>query len=370
MLDRPTHQPAMIPSSDEQEMLRNIARTWAQNESPVSAWRKMRDAENGRGYEPATYAAMAELGWTGIVLGEEFGGSDLGWSCFGIVVEELGRTLVASPLVASTLAGAAIAIGGDAAQKARWLPQLARGELVAALAIDEGPRHEAEAQDAIATRVENGRIHGRKAFVAEGGNANVLVVVTTSGLHLVAADDPAVIRERRDLVDRRDCATIAFGGASAEALACAGEDLLPRLLDIARAITAAEMLGMASAAFEITLGYLKQRVQFGRTLASFQALQHRMAALFMEIELTRSVVESALAALDANDDTARASALAKARANDCLHLVTNEMTQLHGGIALTDEHDAGLFLKRARVLEQSWGRSSYLRDLYGRRSGC
>ena len=127
--------------NEEQEMLRDMARDWATEKSPVTELRKVRRDGAPEAYDPAAYATMAEMGWTGVIIPEEHGGSDFGWLSLGLVVEELGKTLTASPLIASTVAASAILLGGTEEQKAKWLPGLSSGEIKATLAVDEGPRH-------------------------------------------------------------------------------------------------------------------------------------------------------------------------------------------------------------------------------------
>lgn len=356
----------MAKLSEEQVMLRDMAQTWVRNESPVTKWRAVRDAGEAAGYDPAVYADMAGMGWTGIIIPEAHGGSEFGWMSLGLVVEELGRTLTASPLVASSIAAGAIVLGGSDEQKAKYLPAIADGSLVATLAVDEGPCHDPAAITAI---VSGGKLTGTKAFVAEGDSAQLFVVAATDGLYLVDGSDAGVQRSRRHMVDFRSHAEVRFDGAAADKLANGSDKLLDQVLDRARIITACEMFGMTQQAFDTTLAYLKQRVQFGQVLATFQALQHRMAGLFSEIELTRSAIETALVTLDMGGDAAEAAVLAKTRANDTLHVMSREAIQLHGGIGMTDEYDVGFYLKRARPLEQAWGSSSYLRDRFARLNG-
>lgn len=348
----------MAVLNEEQEMLRDMARDWATNESPVSAWRKVRASGDPRAYDEAAYATMAQMGWTGIVIPEEHGGSDFGWLSAGLVVEELGKTLTASPLVASTVAASAIMLGGTDAQKARWLPRLASGEATGALAIDEGPRHD---PTRIAARAEGGRLTGTKHFVHEAHGASLFVVAAADGLYLVEPGE-GVSLSARTLVDERSHAEMQFANAPAEKLEAGGADLLDQVLDRARVLTAAEMLGMAQQVFDMTLAYLKQRVQFNQVLATFQALQHRMADLYGDLAMMRSAVEGGLVALDAGTGIPAAATLAKAEANRVLRLITNEGIQLHGGIGMTDEYDVGFYLKRARVLEQSYGSRAFLTE--------
>ncbi len=355
----------MAVLSEEQEMLRNMARNWATNESPVSEFRKVRAAGEPQAYNSAAYAMMAQMGWAGIIIPEAHGGSDFGFLSAGLVVEELGKTLTASPLLATSIAASAILLGGSDAQKAKWLPRLASGESVATLAVDEGAHHHPLA---IGTIVSGGRLSGRKAFVPEAHGANLFIVAARDGLYLVDKGDGVLLATRR-LTDQRSYADVAFEGAAADKLAGGGDSLLDDVLDRARLLTAAEMLGMAQALFDMTLDYLKQRVQFDQLLASFQALQHRMADLFTDLAQMRSAVEAGLQAVDAGFGVARSATVAKAEANRVLHAISNQAIQLHGGIGMTDEYNVGFYLKRARVLEASWGSSGYLRDRFAALSG-
>lgn len=355
----------MAVLTEEQTMLRDMAREWADNESPVAAFRRMRDAAPAAMFDADAWRAQAEMGWAGILVPEAQGGVDMGYVSLGAVLEQLGRTLTATPLAATAAATSAILLGGSEAQRAQWLPKIAAGEVIATLAVDEGPRF---APDAIAARVENGKLTGAKAFVAEGDSAQLFVVAATDGLYLVTAG-PGIARAARHLADSRSHAEVRFDGAAAEKLD-GPADLLTRVTDRAAAATSAEMLGMAESAFAQTNDYLKTRVQFGQVLASFQALQHRMAKMFTELELMRSAVEGAFEAIDADrPDTSTAVSLAKAIAGDTLKLVSSEMVQLHGGIGMTDEHDAGFYLKRARVLEAMWGNAAWHRDRFARLGG-
>jgi alkylation response protein AidB-like acyl-CoA dehydrogenase len=357
----------MAGLTDEQVMLRDMAREWSDKENPVSAFRKARDAGHSEGYDPAIYTEMAQMGWTGIVIPEEHGGSDFGFTGLGLVLEELGRNVAAAPLAASSAAAIAIILGGSDAQKAKYLPRIASGELVATLAIDEGAHHN---PDRIETAVEGGKINGTKAFVAEGDSAGLFVVAAKDGLYLVDGDADGVSRAKRAIVDSRSHAEITLKDVvvgNESRLAEGGDDLLDKVLDCARVIACAEMLGLAVQAFATTNDYLKTRVQFGQVLSSFQALQHRMAEMFGDIEMMRSAVETALSALDSDiDSAAEAVAVAKATANDTVHRITHEMIQLHGGIGMTDEHDAGFYFKRARVLESQWGGSGYHRERFAK----
>jgi alkylation response protein AidB-like acyl-CoA dehydrogenase len=377
----------MAVLTEEQSMLRDAARTWTQEKSPVSAFRKMRDSGAPLGYDPAAFNEMAEMGWTGVIIPEEYGGSDFGYLSLGLVLEETGRTLTASPLLSTALAAAsALILGGSDAQKEAWLPKIAAGEAVGTLAIEEGPHHHPEKVALAATKSGAGySLSGTKNFVLEGMAANLLIVsARTSGkpgdkdgitLFLVPADAKGVTRKQLKLADSRGAANITFdkvevGADAVLGTADKGWDLLEKVLDRARAGLSAEMLGSATQAFETTLDYLKTRVQFGQVIGSFQALQHRAAKMFTDLELARSCVEAALTAID-NDspDVPELVSLAKAKVGDTLHLVSNEMVQMHGGIGMTDAHDAGFYLKRARAAEATFGGQAYHRDRYARING-
>ena len=355
----------MAVLNEEQEMLRDMAREWTTNESPVTEWRKVRTSGDPKAFDASAYATMAEMGWAGIIIPESYGGSDFGWLSAGLVIEELGKTLTASPLVACTLAASAIVMGGSDEQKQRWLPRLASGDAIATLAIDETARHDPAN---FTCQVTDGKLSGTKAFVHEAHGADLFVVAAADGLYLVEAG-AGVSLETRSLADQRSHAQLTFENAPADKLASGKDILLDDVLDRARVLTACEMLGMAQQVFDTTLDYLKQRVQFNQVLATFQALQHRMADLFADLAMMRSAVEGGLQALDAGFRPGLAATMAKAEANRVLNLVSREGIQLHGGIGMTDEYDVGFYLKRARVLEASFGNTSFLKDRYATLSG-
>lgn len=353
----------MAVLTEEQTMLRDMAREWADNESPVTAFRKMRDAAPAALFDSAGWQSQAEMGWAGILIAEAQGGAGMDYVTLGQVLEQLGRTLTATPLASTAAAASAIILGGSDAQKAEWLPKIASGEVIATLAVDEGSRFDPAKIGGVTS---DGRLTGTKEFVAEGNSAGLFVVAVTDGLYVVPAGEGVTVLTRH-LVDSRSHAQVTFDGAPAVKLEGV---TLDQITDRATAATCAEMLGMAEAAFAQTNDYLKTRVQFGQVLASFQALQHRMAKMFTELELMRSAVEGALEAIDAGSpDVPQAVSLAKAISGDTLKLVSSEMVQLHGGIGMTDEHDAGFYLKRARVLETMWGNAAWHRDRFARISG-
>ena len=373
--------------SEEQIMLRDSARGWVKANAPVSAFRKMRDSENQKGFDDATFKSIAEMGWTGVVIPEAYGGSEFGYRSIGVVLEELGRNVVAAPLIGSAVgAASALILGGTDAQKKAWLPKIAEGKTIAALAIDEGPRYAPEKIALAAKKKGSGyALSGDKTFVMEGMAADVFVVAAHSSgkaddqkgitLFLVPADAKGLDRKRRSLIDSRGYADLTFKNVEvgAEAVlgkAGEGRALLDKVLDRATAAVAAEQIGLAQQAFDTTIEYMKTRVQFGQSIGSFQALQHRAAYLFTAMQLARPTVDEALQAIDEDRaDVPELVSLAKAAANDIVNYATREMIQLHGGIGMTDAHDAGFYLKRARVLEAAFGSSAYHRERYARLIG-
>lgn len=370
----------MAVLSEEQALLRDMAADWARERAPVTAFRHA--AEAG-GHDPALYAEMAEMGWAGVLVPEAHGGADFGALGLGLVLEALGRTLVASPLLSTAVIGAsALRLGAGPAAQAAWLPRIAGGEVTAALALDEGGRHDPARIATTATREGGGwRVRGVKTPVIDGMTAGLLLVAAETGdgvaLLLVEPGAAGVTRAPLHRIDGREAATIGFEDVAVgdDAVLRGGANLLDRVLDRARAALAAEMLGSATQAFETTLDYLKTRVQFGQLIGSFQALQHRAVAMHAELVVTRSAVEAALVAVDADaTDAAAADAamlvsLAKALAGDTLRLIAREMVQMHGGIGMTEEHDAGLYYKRAAAADALWGNSAFHRERYARLAG-
>jgi len=368
--------------SSETQMVRDTALEFFKERAPITALRKLRDTNDPDGFSRALWREMAELGWTGFLVPEDHGGTEFGVLGLAQVMEAAGRTLAASALVSTALAGASLlAMAGSADQKAEHLPPLVAGERLFALALEEGSRHQPYRIATKADKQEPGyRLNGQKTFVLDGHVADVLIVAArTSGarddrdgitLFLVPGDAPGITRTRTIMIDSRNAARIRLDNVSVGAEAVLGRvdggaDVLDRVLDRARACLAAEMLGSATEAFERTIQYLKDRKQFGVAIGSFQALKHRAAQMFCEVEVTRSAVVAACSALDENaNDAAALAVLAKGKANDTLDLCGNEGVQMHGGIGMTDEHEIGFFMKRARVARATFGDAAFCRDRY------
>jgi len=368
--------------SEEQRLLQDTARDFLNRNAPVSALRKLRDERDPLGYDSQLWQQMAQLGWAGIILPEEYGGLDFGFTGLGVVMEECGRTLAASPLFATVVVGASVLLlGGSSAQKTSLLPAIASGELSLALAMEESHHHRPTHIATSAAREGEGfLLNGSKTFVLDGHSADKLIVVARSSgdqrsgtgisLFLLDRDTPGVHCTRTIMVDSRNAANLTLDNVRVGADSLIGEldcgwEILEPVLDRGRVALAAEMMGCALEAFERTVAYLKERQQFGVAIGSFQALQHRAARMQADIELCRSVILQALSAVDETpEQLPMLASLAKAKLNELVKLVTNEAVQMHGGIGVTDELEIGFFLKRARVTMQVLGDTGFHQDRY------
>ncbi|MEM9496117.1 MAG: acyl-CoA dehydrogenase [Pseudomonadota bacterium] len=373
--------------TEEQQMLKDAARGFLDEKAPVSALRALRDGDDPSGFSRDLWKEMAEMGWAGILIDEAHGGAGFGFVGAGVVAEEMGRSLSASPFLStSVMAAAALQHYGDDAQRGAFLPKIAAGDAVFAVAVDEGSKHAPAATALKAEKSGNGfTLSGAKTFVAEGADADKLIVAArTAGapgeeegvtLFVVDAEASGVSRERVAMADARGYARIAF-----DAVSVTGDDvigdvddgyrILEGVLSAGRAGLGAELSGAAQQAFSLTNDYLKERRQFGVEIGSFQALQHRMAHLYSEIALAKSAVLKALQDLD--DDVGAASpicSLAKAKAGEVAKLTSVEALQMHGGVGMTDEFDIGLYMKRIRAAQEMYGDPAFHADRIARMKG-
>jgi len=374
--------------NEEQRILKDSAKGFLAENAPIEALRELRDSKDSTGYNPELWEKMVnEQGWAGIAIPENYGGLEFGFFGLGVIFEEAGRTLAASPLFSTIVLGAScIELLGSDEQKENLLPAIAAGEFTLALALEEGNQH---APSNIATSAkkdgDNYLLNGKKSFVLDGHSADKLIVIArTSGdtnsregvsAFILDKDTQGLNITRTIMMDSRNAAQVSLDNVSVPASALLGTEgsafpAFDDVLDRGRAILAAEMLGGCLEMFQRTLEYLKEREQFGVKIGSFQALKHRAAQMFVEIELSKSVVLEALAAIDSNaDNRAELAAIAKTKLNDTFQLVTNEATQMHGGIGVTDELDVGLFLKRCRAASATLGNSAFLRDRFATLKG-
>jgi alkylation response protein AidB-like acyl-CoA dehydrogenase len=361
---------------DDQTVLQDTIRDFVAEHAPVSHMRALRDAEDATGFSRDLWKQFAEMGFTGILIGEDQGGLGLGHVEAGIVLEQIGRNLSPSPFL--TTAVAAVEALKGTGQAERWFPGIIAGETVAALAVDEGAKH----RDSIAMTAEragNGfRLTGAKRFVAHGHTADLIIVAArTAGgaddadgitLFAVPKDAAGLSANAERLADASLAARLDFDGVEIDADAVIGEvdagrAPLDRLLRAGRTGASAELLGVGGGAMDMTIGYMKQRKQFGTLIGSFQALQHRAAHLYSEMEVARAAVLKAQQLLDTGHDKAdEAVSVAKAMTALATTLSVQESVQMHGGIGMTDEYDIGFYMKRARVLAELFGDANFHAD--------
>ena len=368
-------------------MLRESAQAFLQQSAGVPLVRKLRDQSSTIGYSEELWTQMAEMGWPAVLIPEQYEGLGFGLAGMGQIMEQAGRTLASSPLFASAVVGASlIEQCGSESQKNQHLQAIAEGRLKLSLAVDEGAHHAPARIRTRAESVDGGyQIQGSKAYVIDGGFADLMIVAArTSGadedtngisLFLIEPDSEGVEIETTVMVDGRNSAQVRFNQAAVSADAMLGTDghgyaALMNTLDRANALLAAELLGIAVECFERTNQYLKERKQFGLLIGAFQALQHRAAHLWSEIELGKSVVLHALQALDAgHENGSKLASAAKAKLCEIAELATNEAIQMHGGIGMTDEFDIGFFIKRARAAQMLYGDYHYHADRFASLNG-
>ena len=370
--------------NEEQALVRDSARAFLADHCPVSHLRKLRDSRDAEGFSRALWKKFAEMGFCGVLVPEDLGGSGLGYVEAGVVMEEIGLNLTPSPFLSTSIVGAtALLRDGNKARSRELLPKIAAGDLLLALAVDERAKHAPSATALRAERSGNGfALTGDKCFVVDGHVADLLIVAARSAgapgetdgltLFLVDAKAKGIETERSVMVDAHNAARIKFDRVQVDADAVIGEvdrgwRLLEGVLNAGRAAVAAELTGVGEGAFGRTLTYLKDRKQFGQPLGSFQALQHRAAHLFTELEITQAAVLKALQMLDSDfERAATIVSVAKARAGASATLAVQEAVQMHGGIGMTDEFDIGFFMKRARVGQELFGDAGFHADRVAR----
>ena len=368
--------------TENQIILRDMARSFFAEKSPVGRMRALRDTEDATGFGQDLWQEMGELGWVGIPFPEDVGGSGMGYGELGVLLNEAGRVLAPEPFVSTVLLGGnAVLLGGKEALRKQLLPGVCEGKRILCLAFQEHGRFSPYAVETQATSEGDGFVlNGTKQFVLDGHVAEQIVVVARSsgasgdrdGLTLVVVDAGAqgVTVERSQLLDGRVAARITLSNVAVDAERLLGEvgqgaDILDAVLDRATIGLCAEMVGCFEEAFERTLEYLKIREQFGVKIGTFQALRHRAAHMFGELEFARSVVLDAQTAIDEDrDDLAQCASAAKSRCSDVAKLIGGEAVQMYGGIGMTDDEEIGLFFKRLKALELTLGDSIYHRDRF------
>jgi len=363
--------------NEDEKMIAEMAEGFFADKAPVKQLRELRDNRDDTGYDRGLWQEMAEMGFAGVLIDEEYGGANMGFMEAGLIAEQMGRNLTASPFLSTAiLAATALNKGGSKEQKAEWLPKIAGGETIMSLALEEGRKHNPAATNMSAARSGNGfKLNGQKGMVMDGHVADQLIVVArTSGeagdmegltLFLVDPKTKGVDVERTQMVDSRNSARIEFDDVELTADAVLGEvdkggDVLRAIVNAGKAAVAAELLGTGGEAFRQTTDYIRERKQFGVEVGSFQALQHRSAHLYSELENARSAVLMALTSMDMDMvGSEMPVAMAKAKLGSVSKLAGLEGVQMHGGVGMTDEYDIGLFLKRIRVAQELFGDSHY-----------
>lgn len=371
--------------TDDQKMLQDTAASFLAAEGGISKQlRHWRDTGCTDGYGTALWKQFGELGLTGIAIPESHGGLGLGATEAALVLEEIGRNLTPSPFL-TTAVVAARAIE-ETAHAERWHPGILSGETVLALAVDEGPEHAPEQAALEAKRQGNGfLLSGCKQFVVHGNSADMVLTLARTGgspgetdgltLFAVPKGTSGLEVESATLVDSSKAARLTFDNVALDADAVVGDvdggwAPLSRALNAGRAGAAAELVGVAAGASAMTFNYLKQRKQFGKLIGEFQALQHRAAHLYGEIEIARAAAFKAAQLIDSGDEKAGLYvSVAKAKSATVASLASREGVQMHGGIGMTDEHDIGLFMKRTAVLGELFGDVYYHRRRVAELSG-
>jgi len=369
--------------NEEQQMLKTSAKEFLTENAPVEALRKLRDSNDPKGYDPALWSKMAELGFAGIAIPENYGGMGFGYTGLGQVLEETGRTLTASPLISTVVLGASlINIAGNEHQKAALLPAIADGNLLVSVAFEESNAHRPFQSNTSYSKSGDGyTISGTKKFVLDGSAASKFIVTAKAegdkGITLFVVDAGAdgVSIERTPMMDSRNAVTVTLDNVKAAETDILGDKgngqkALEKALDIARIGLSAEMLGSMMEAYDRTIAYLKERQQFGVPIGVFQGLQHRAADMYCEIENCKSLVIKSLQAIDSDSKGLAAYAsMTKAKISDVLKRVTNEAIQMYGGIGMTDDEEIGFFMKRARVAQRTFGDSNYHIDRFATLNG-
>lgn len=371
--------------NEDQELIAKTALDFVEEHSPVSRFRELRDSGEERGYSAKFFQEMAELGWAGIPFEEEVGGAGMGLAELCLIVEALGRKLAPEPFLGSvTMGGSTLALGGNAELQKAWLPGVIDGTKVVALAHQEaGARYDLSVVKTTATKSGDGyTLSGEKAQVLDAVGADAVIIpARTSGqsgdptgitLFLVEQGAAGLSVVPQSRVDCRNAAIVKLDGVQCgEAAILGGVDaggvLLETVIDRATVVLCSEMVGGMLEAFDLTLEYLKTRDQFGVKIGTFQALQHRAARVYMEVELARSTAMAAARAVDAGDaDAAKLVSLAKAKCSEAYILAANEGVQIFAGVGMTDEYDIGFYMKRARAAELTFGDASFHRDRWAK----
>ncbi len=377
------HRAPSLLLNDEQKMLSKTAHEFIRERAPAARIRTFRDSEDQVGFSRELWNEMAELGWLGLQIPEEYDGLGLGFFDLCVVLEQSGRELMPEPFVSTLLLGTqALLLGGTEAQKKTLLPGIAAGETLVTVGYEEGGRHGDHSKVETVARESAGgfELSGEKIQVLDGHLADRIIVSAATSdadftLFMVDPVQSGVTITRQNRIDGLNSAIVrldrvSIGRDSIVGDLDGGAKLLRAVFDRASVGLAAQMLGGSEQAFADTIEYIKEREQFGVPIGSFQALQHRAVSVFTEIALTRSVVLAAARAIDeAPDDVPKLASLAKATASETFLHAAKEAIQMHGGIGVTDEHDIGFYIKRAQAAYMTFGTPSQHRQRWAELHG-
>jgi len=361
--------------NEEQNMLKSSAKELLDLKSPISLMRELRD-DNYNQFDPDFWKEMVEMGWTALTVPEEYNGLNFGYVGLGQVIEEMGKKLTVSPTISTVLVSTTIVgLSKNEVLKSKLFDEIMSGKKLCTLAHEESSHHNPNIDlSIISNNNEKFILNGKKRFVIDGTISDYLIVSANSesngSLELVIIDSKSkgITFNNKVHMDSKIYSDISFNNVEFSkdnflSTENDGKKILKKALDIACVGLAAEMLGNIQQAFDMTIQYLKEREQFGVKIGSFQALQHRSAIMFGEIELCKSIVLKALQAIDSGDENLpELASLAKSKLGLTSKLVTNEAVQMHGGIGVTDDADIGFFLKRVRVSQRIFGDSNYHLD--------
>ncbi|MCL4685125.1 acyl-CoA dehydrogenase family protein [Myxococcota bacterium] len=366
--------------TDEQELLRQEVRKVLDAQAPMAEVRRL--AETPEGFSRELWKQMGELGWLGLTIPEAHGGAGLGWVDLVVLLEEAGRSLLPSPLIATTLAAATIADAGSALQQARWLPRLADGTAIGSVAVLEaGDRLDPAGIQMRGAPVGDGwQLGGEKRAVLDGAAADLLVVAFRTGdgaediaLALVERGAAGLRIESTPSLDATQrVARVHFDAVAVLPDAVLGTPgraapVLARLLDRGAVAVTAEAVGAAEQAVRLTVEYAKQRVQFGSPIGRFQGVKHPLAEMYVDVESFRSLLYYAAWCLDEGDaETTRAVSMAKAYASEAFSRIGIDGVQLHGGVGYTWEYDIQLYLKRSKWVRPTFGDADFHYDRIAR----
>ena len=365
--------------NETQELLKNSARDFLENECPEQLVRDMEEDE--RGYSPELWQKMAEQGWQGLLVPEEYGGAGFDFLDLCVLLEEFGRALVPGPFMSTVLGGAVplVHIGSDA-QKSEFLPKIASGDLLFSLALTEPSARFDEAGVQCAATVSGDQVtfNGTKLFVPDANVADYLVVAGRSAagvtLGIVATDQPGVEITTLQTIARDKQCEVKLNGATGQLLGADGGGwaALQPVLNRYTVAECAYLVGLSQMDFEISVDYAKERVQFGRPIGSFQAIQHKCADMVTDVDGSRFIMYKAawsLATDQPADETQMSVNMAKAWCSEATRRVVAHGQQIHGGIGFTKDYKIQLYFRRQKRAELAFGDADYHRELVAQQLG-